>query len=302
MIPESQLTTWANVGAEQAAQTTYASVKAALGSDRSRVRNHSYDIYLQGSYRNTTNIYGDSDVDVVVESNESYSYDLERLTGPQRAAVRATTTPATYTFQQFRDDVEASLVAYYGADLVKPRNKCIEVLKRPGRLDADVVPCHGFRQYVKDATVAVPGFYEGISFRTRREDRLVVNYPKRHYEAGIKRNQAARQRYKPTVRILKNLRNYLSAEGLIAGDVTPSYFVECLIFNAPLDSFKDSHSLTLLALLQWLQGLSTTGGLDKLVCGNEVVWLFGDSPEQWKVEEAKKFINAAISAWNSWGK
>lgn len=177
----------------------------------------------------------------------------------------------SYTFEQFRNDVQATLVAYYGSDQVKPRDKCIQVLKQAGRLDGDVIACQGYRRYVADPSVAVPGYHEGISFRTRKENRLVVNYPRLHHTAGTKKNQGVQQRYKPAVRIFKNLRNYLSAESLIEDDTAPSYFVECLIFNAPAECFKATHFHTVLAVLVWLHKLLTEGGLDKLVCGNEVL-------------------------------
>jgi len=301
-IPEKQLETWANVGAEVSAQATYASLNTALRSPKSQILNRSFDVYLQGSYKNATNIYGDSDVDVVVESNESFSYDIGNLTDSQQSTFHKTFKAVSYTFEQFRNDVQATLVAYYGSDQVKPRDKCIQVLKQAGRLDGDVIACQGYRRYVADPSVAVPGYHEGISFRTRKENRLVVNYPRLHHTAGTKKNQGVQQRYKPAVRIFKNLRNYLSAESLIEDDTAPSYFVECLIFNAPAECFKATHFHTVLAVLVWLHKLLTEGGLDKLVCGNEVLWLFGESREQWKIDKAKRFINAAIDTWNKWDK
>ena len=36
-----------------------------------------YDIYLQGSYQNDTNISGDSDVDVMLELKSTFYHDME---------------------------------------------------------------------------------------------------------------------------------------------------------------------------------------------------------------------------------
>jgi hypothetical protein len=303
MIPERQLSTWANLGAETSAQATYASIKAALNGPQSRIRERPYEIYLQGSYRNSTNIYGDSDVDIVVESGSSFAYDLDGLSDAQKASFHATyPNPASYRFEQFRDDVAASLITYYGSALVTLRNKCIQVAKQSGRLNADVVPCQGYRRYVVDPAKVLPGYYSGIGFYTRNENRLVVNYPKLHHEAGVLKNQASDNRYKPTVRIFKNLRNYLSAEGKISATDAASYFVECLIFNAPPSCFKATHFYTVLAVLVWLNELLTGDALSKLVCGNQIVWLFGDTPEQWRIDKAKAFIKAVLVAWNNWDK
>ena len=46
-------------------------------------------IYLQGSYRNYTNIRGDSDVDIVAELRSSFSPDLSILSQPEQAAFNA---------------------------------------------------------------------------------------------------------------------------------------------------------------------------------------------------------------------
>jgi hypothetical protein len=39
--------------------------------------------------------------------------------------------------------------------------------------------------------------------------------------------------YKPSVRMIKNARAHLYRNGVISKDVSPSYFVECLLFNLP---------------------------------------------------------------------
>ncbi|WP_407377187.1 nucleotidyltransferase domain-containing protein, partial [Methanobrevibacter sp.] len=38
------------------------------------------DIYLQGSYGNNTNIEDESDVDIVIEMNKVYYYNIDSLT------------------------------------------------------------------------------------------------------------------------------------------------------------------------------------------------------------------------------
>jgi hypothetical protein len=38
-----------------------------------------FKIFLQGSYKNDTNVYGDSDVDVVIRLDEIYYTDLDQL-------------------------------------------------------------------------------------------------------------------------------------------------------------------------------------------------------------------------------
>src|SRR4051812_1571226 len=78
-IPETQLSTWSNQGAVVASKTTADSIRHALDSFSGWNTKPTYEIYLQGSYRNDTNIYGDSDVDVVVQLDSSFQFDVSEL-------------------------------------------------------------------------------------------------------------------------------------------------------------------------------------------------------------------------------
>jgi hypothetical protein len=301
MIPESQLATWANVGALRAATDTYASIKTALDAGPS-LNGLRYEAYLQGSYRNSTNIYGDMDVDIVVESRQSFYYDIDALTEPQRIEFkRQFPGSSEHTFSRFRAAVEEALREHYSSNLVTLNNKCIRVGKKPGRLDADVVPCVRYCEYRRSASSALPTPYEGIAFFTRDTNRRVVNFPLAHYNNGVQKNKNTSDRFKPTVRIFKNLRNHLIANSLVGERTAASYFVTCLMYNAPNEAFKRAYTDTVLAILQWMHGL-TDDHFNKLVCQNGLVWLVRDTPDQWRLADAKSFRNAAIKAWNDWGK
>lgn len=259
MIPESQLATWANVGAVKAATDTYTSIKTALdaGSSLKALR---YEVYLQGSYRNSTNIYGDMDVDIVVESRQSFYYNIDALTELQRAEFkRQFPGSSEHTFSRFRAAVEEALKKYYSSSQVTLSNKCIKVAKKPGRLDADVVPCVQYCEYRRSTSPALPTPYEGIVFFTRDTNRRVAN-------------------------------------SLVGEHAAPSYIVTCLVYNAPSEVFKKGYADSVLAILQWMRRL-TDDDFRKLVCQNGLVWLVRDTPDQWRLADAKGFRNAAIQAW-----
>jgi len=55
-IPEAQLETWSHQGATVTSESTNGSIKTALESSNSKIKNKNTDIYLQGSYKNSTNI------------------------------------------------------------------------------------------------------------------------------------------------------------------------------------------------------------------------------------------------------
>jgi hypothetical protein len=128
-IPQAQCETWANQGATTAAEATHTSIRHALtGATTSAVSGRSLEIFLQGSYRNVTNIYADSDVDVVVLLNETYTRDPSHLSGREQQFERHAFErwPATYPWATFKQDVLTSLRRHYGYAQVVEGNKAIK--------------------------------------------------------------------------------------------------------------------------------------------------------------------------------
>ena len=112
-ISENQLSTWSNQGATVSSVQIYNSIKTCIdvGSWNDDV---SYNIYLQGSYKNTTNTRGDSDVDVVVEfSSVFYSNKLE-LPEADLQAYKNYYEEWKYTLKDFKTAVMERLEEYYG--------------------------------------------------------------------------------------------------------------------------------------------------------------------------------------------
>jgi hypothetical protein len=291
VISDQQLLTWTNIGAQASAEKTYASVQKAF-EQYQPLKNRSYKIYLQGSYRNSTNIYGDCDVDIVVEYTDAFYPELSRLNDNEKKLYREIfPTNAPYGFADFRADVEKCLQAYYGTSDIVLRNKCILVKGKSGRLDADVVPCLTLRQFRSFSKGNTNDFWPGIQFITRKEGRPVINYPKVHYDNGAAKNQRVGGTYKPTVRLFKNLRNSLESERRIAQSSAPSYFVECLLSNVPDDAFVgDSLRLRFLNVVLSLAKADIT----KFTSQSGLTWLFGSSPGQWKLDSAQAFIRACL--------
>lgn len=298
-IPESQLDAWARQGAVTSAASTYASVnKALLGVSSSPVRTKDIDVYLQGSYRNDTNIRGDSDIDVVVELNATFSRNLSKLSAREIELYKSTFPQASYLWEDFRSDVLTALQNYYGHQIVSEGNKCLKIAGSSGRLPADVVVCQEHREYQRFYGISDQRYVEGIKFWTRKEGREVVNFPKVHYENGVQKNHAWRTGgvYKPTVRVFKNARTYLSKRGYIRDDLAPSYFLEGLLYNVPDGAFSGTHHQTFFNVLSWLH----SAGLQGLWSQNEQTLLFGPSSEQWNTGDAQELIAALIKLWNDW--
>jgi len=97
-ISELQLETWSHQGSITQSKNTYATIKSALEDRNSSYSGKSYEVFLHGSYGNDTNIYGESDVDVVIRLDSILRSDLSKLPEEEKAAYHKAYDKATYTF------------------------------------------------------------------------------------------------------------------------------------------------------------------------------------------------------------
>ena len=298
-IPESQLETWSHQGAITTAKATHESIRKALDSSE-KLSQIEYEVYLQGSYRNNTNIRGDSDVDIVVQLNSAFQYDITALTESERKLFKQSYSNATYLLRNFRSDVLDALKAYYDVSAILMGNKSLKISGGSGRLSADVVVCLQYRKYQTFRSIFnEPQYIEGIIFYTLRENRCIINYPKLHYENGVKKNDIENTNggYKPIVRIFKNVRTYLVNNQVIAEDIAPSYFLECLLYNVPNRYFKSSYQETYQGILDWLVNSFLYGNYQKFLCQNEQMLLFDSTPEQWALKDSITFLGVLAKLW-----
>jgi len=295
-IPESQLHTWSKQGAVQTAKATHESLRNALTAKTPSIRDKDFEVYLQGSYKNGTNIRGDSDVDVIARLNSTFKPDTSELSEHEKILWKAAHSDATYLWTDFWKDVVQALEAYYGASVVSPGNKSVKVAKGSGRLPVDVVVCLVHRKYQRFGTIADQLYVEGIAFYALREKRWVINFPKAHYDNGVKKNAQHRTNgwYKPTVRIFKNARTYLVDKGIIADTLAPSYFLESLLYNVPDEYFGTSYRLTFSRPIGWLISSFANGRFQDFKCQNEQLPLFGGTPEQWSPINALELLRRLI--------
>jgi hypothetical protein len=158
-VTEEQLTTWARSPSETeegksqnaVAQVTEA-IRAKFGSNVS--------IFLQGSYRNRTNIKVDSDVDIVVRHNDYYFPAVDSLSESDKNAYWTNFSASSYTFPQFKKDIQDALIAKFGSGSVTRNNKCITVAGNSYRVNADVIPCFVHSRLSTPTVVSA----EGIEF------------------------------------------------------------------------------------------------------------------------------------------
>ena len=294
-IPEMQLETWSRLGAQQTSKETYAAIRRAVEPLKER---RTFEVYLQGSYGNDTNVRGSSDVDVVVECSDIVYTDTTALSPAEREQHDRDRAPSSYDARQFRADVHTQLVKYFGAAAVTSSANCLKVARSGDqRLTADVVACCWYRKYLHYPAKGPTDYIDGIQFHRADNDAVVINYPRQHSSNGTQKHQLTGQWFKRTVRMFKNARDKLIDDGKLSPDVAPSYFLESFIYNALNDRFGPSLQDTFVNVVNWLNSYQSYGTLQ---CQNEVVLLFGTTAQQWREPSARQLLQKLIELWNNW--
>jgi hypothetical protein len=294
-IPEEQLTTWSKPGGEANSINAHTSIRNALLAADSPIRDKTPEIVLQGSYRNSTNIRADSDVDVVVQLNVPHYRDMSRLIPQQVSANNGTWQPSTYGAVEWRRDVEQALRKKFSTKFKPGGGRAFHVVTGPGNMTADVLPAMLVKKYTYFMGPGVENFDEGVMFADASGN-LTTNYPKLHIKNGEDKNSAVRTNgwYKPSVRMFKNARN---CEHIVMHDgCAPSYFVECLLYNVPDGNFGSTYQETYFNVVKYLLR-NPIGGFK---CQNEQMPLFGNTKVQWSSIDASIFVKALAHLWDNW--
>jgi hypothetical protein len=293
-ISEDQLKTWAKQGPTAQFTATYDTLKSCLNDSNSPYYPKDFSIFLQGSYKNDSNVYGDSDVDVVIRLNQTYYSDVSGLSDAEKSAYNSARSDATYTLDQFKADVTAWLVKKYGTD-VQPGTKAIYIMGNANRRNADVLVCCKHRRYTSYSSTSGGTYHEGISFFNSSGTRI-NNFPVQHSDNCTTKHQNTNSWFKPTVRIYKNLRNAMIDKKHIVSHLAPSYFLEGLLSNVPNNQFGGTEQQNFRDTLDWLWKADRS----KFTCANDLYYLFNaTSPVTWRSEKCDTFLSKAIGCWNA---
>jgi hypothetical protein len=294
-IPESQLETWSHQGSVTQSSDTYNTLKLALNTDGTPYASKDYVIFLQGSYGNDTNIYSESDVDVVIRLNSCFQHDLSNLPEDQKKLFKDSHSDATYTHVEFKNDVIQILRSRFGRD-VDAGEKAIAISANGNRRKSDVIAAIQYKRFIKFSSFSDQSFDDGICFYTK-SGQQIVNYPKQHSENLTRKHKATSQWFKPMARILKNMRRKMTEEGIIDSGVAPSYYLEGLLYNVPDNLFGKSFQETFTAAINWIHSADRT----KFICANAQYYLLHtDSPVTWRADKCEAFLNGAIELWEQW--
>lgn len=277
-IPERTLSRWSHHQAAKAFKQAHVPIRQALAAHKG-LEQFRYEVFLQGSYKNDTNLGGDSDVDVVIRLAHKVNADVVALRGTELQ--RDDSHKAAHKqWQLFRRHALRAVRARFGDDASSGR-KTLKIKK--GRLPADA-----------DLVVTLR-YRGGIAFYLSDERRWVASFPQQHHQWGSKKEKATSQRFKRTIRMFKAARNRLVEKKVFAKDAAPSYFIECLLYNVPDGLFKPKLAPTYTGIIGWLKKTK----LDGFQCQNGKVALFGPGQEQWTVQKAQAFIKALQGLWEA---
>ena len=279
-IPESTLSRWSHHQAATAFKQAHVPIRKALEAHKELSR-FKYEVFLQGSYKNDTNLGRDSDVDVVVRLSSKLKPAVADLTS-ERLQEDGFHKFVHGQWKSFRDEALKALRAKFGKAATSGR-KTLKVPKGKIPADADLVVTVSHR--------------EGIGFYLSDERRWVVSFPQQHHNRGLKKEKATNMRFKRTIRMFKAARNRLVEKRLLKKEDAPSYFIECLLYNVPDKLFKSKLGQTYTGILNWLKAAK----MGNFQCQNRKVALFGSGQEQWSVKKARRFVGALRELWESGG-
>ena len=191
-ISESTLSRWSHHQAATAFTQAHLPIRAALDAYKwpSEIK---YEVFLQGSYKNDTNLGGDSDVDVVVRLNQRLRPRVAELSG-RLLQEDASHQGAYRRWKSFRDHALKAMRARFG-NAAESGRKTLKVPKGKIPADADLV--------------VTLRYSEGIAFYLPNEEHWVVSFPQQHHDQGQKKEEATGRRFKRTVRMFKAARNRL---------------------------------------------------------------------------------------------
>lgn len=294
-IPESQLETWSHQGSITQSASTYQTIKSALEDPAAPFSNRSFDIFLQGSYGNNTNIYADSDVDIAICLTSTYYFQVDMLSPAEKTAFEQDSVPEPYGFDAFKAEVLEWLRYQFGPAVTAGR-KAIFVPGRGARRDADVLACAEHRDYRSYQKASLDDYERGIVFWTR-SGLKIVNYPKQHRDNCSVKHVLTSNRFKPNVRIIKNMRNKMLDRKLIEDGQAPSYFLEGMLSNVPNSEFANSFGQTFLNSIVWLNNCNP----NELTCANGLHYLIRDAHDIcWNFADFRKTRGALWLLWDQW--
>jgi hypothetical protein len=261
-------------------------VRDAISSDE-KLKPKSTETFGQGSYANDTNVRINSDIDINVCYTGGFYYEIPSGKTKNDFGIE----PITYTFSEFKDDVENALVEKFGRIDVKRVDKCLTIKENSYRIKTDVVPTWNFRRYSIDGSYVL-----GVQFQSDNGI-LINNFPKQHIENAKAKNTNTYRRFKRLTRLHRKLRYKMIEDGENVSDNITSFLLECLVWNVPNGILNNNETWTerLRQSIRHLYGNTQTQDICKEWGEvSELLYLFHNG-RKWSIEDVNKYM---IQLWN----
>lgn len=262
-------------------------IKKAIANN-DRLSDMDITVFTQGSYKANTSVKQDSDVDVCVRLNSTFFIRYPEGKNDSNYNV----IDGSINFYEYKNLVGEALNDYFGSKYVTRGSKAFDIHSNSYRVDADVLPAFSYRYYHDDG---LDNYIQpvGVAFDTDKGARI-INWPDQTYSNGVDKNKATSLRYKKVIRILKNLRNKMQEDKIVAANDIASCLIESLVWNTPNEGFGHS-SLT--ADVRNVLAHTFNDTRSDVTCNiwgevNEVKYLFRPS-QPWSRTQAHNFLSAA---------
>lgn len=293
---EEQLVNWH----KPASATEDERINHAINMIKSAIKNSddfdslTYEIFVQGSYGNNTNVKLNSDVDVNIMLTSTFFSCYPN--GKNRDDYGF--EPGTISYSEYKKMVVKALQNKFGTENITLGNKSIKIASNSYRVNADCVVSMQYRNYKVINSTNPNKYVEGIKYYAKDESE-VINYPKEHIANGNSKNVATNHEYKKLVRIFKNIRNKMCDDGIISKDKITSFLVECLVWNVPnktitgYTTWNETVKQAIIYLYNAIENDSCTQWGEV----SERLYLF-HSGRKWTKSDAKDFL---LRMWNYMG-
>ncbi|BBH70715.1 nucleotidyltransferase [Actinoplanes sp. OR16] len=263
-----------------------------------RIEERPYEIFLQGSYANETNIDESSDVDLVVLLKLPFEENVDALDAHDITNFNERYEQDPYGWRQFRAAVIASLKESF---FVHEGDKTAGIQDWDSlvRVPADILPAIEYRLYSGFPSPGHEIYEEGVFFRNGAQQ-PIVNFPKQHLARGRKKDFDTGRRFKQVVRIVKRLRRWAIKNNEMTKATIPPYFIECFLYNVPdgiyrSDTPAQAADGAIECLYEWCH--DDRPAFEALPCQNGLIPIFGDGPDQWEAGRGVSAIDALSEAW-----
>ena len=260
-------------------------VKDAIQGYYNETRNYktnlnNYEIFLQGSYANNTNVKQNSDVDICVMYKGVFHYSM-----PKGYSLDGSYTDSSLDYFELRNIIKKALIKKFGSNRVIDKNKAIRILSNSYTTEADVVVAFQYRKYSNSTN-----FQEGIYYKAL-DNTAIVNYPKVHIKNGNEKNVKTNYMYKKMVRIFKKIMYDMQDAGISASKDVKGFVLECMVYNIPNDDIFKHIETKYSDNLQKMMNKFINESMNLWKEVNEIKWLFGIEKGK-NEEDYKNYIKA----------